>query len=61
MSDDTPCDALRKWSYNESTKIWSKPGVEPLREDKLLGLELKLAQQWDGIVDEVNKEAASQR
>jgi hypothetical protein len=54
---DTPCEALRNWSYDESTKKWNKPGAEPLQEDKLQGLELELAQRWEGIVDEANKHA----
>jgi len=56
--EDAPCDALRKWSYDESARTWTKPGAEPLREDKLDGLELKLAQRWNDIVDEANQKAA---
>jgi hypothetical protein len=54
--DGTPCDALIKWSYNESTKTWSKPGLEPLQEDKLHELELELADRWDDIVDEAERQ-----
>lgn len=60
MAEGTKCDALGKWSYDTTKKVWSKPGVEPLREDQLQGLELELAQRWDGIVEKVNAEAASQ-
>jgi Uncharacterized alpha/beta hydrolase domain (DUF2235) len=56
--DDTPCDALSNWSYNKTTRTWTKPGIEPLQEDKLQGLELELAQRWDGIVYKVNNQAA---
>ena len=54
---ETPSDALSKWTYDKSTKVWSKPGVEPLQEDELRGLELELAQRWDDIVDNANKQA----
>jgi hypothetical protein len=57
--EETPCDALSKWSYDESTKAWSKPGVETLQEDELHGLERELAQRWDDIVDKANEQTAS--
>lgn len=56
--EDTACDALSNWSYDPSTKMWSKPGAEPLREDKFHGLELQLAERWDGMVEEANQLAA---
>jgi Uncharacterized alpha/beta hydrolase domain (DUF2235) len=55
--EDTPCDALKNWSYNESTKTWTKPGAEPLLEDKLQGLELELVERWNSIVADANKHA----
>lgn len=54
--EETPCEALRGWSYNGSTKMWSKPGAEALLEDKLHGLELELAERWDGIVAKANEQ-----
>lgn len=54
---DVHCEALKKWSYDESTKVWSKHGAEPLQEDRLQGLELELAERWDGIVAQAKKQA----
>jgi Uncharacterized alpha/beta hydrolase domain (DUF2235) len=57
--EETACEALKNWSYNESTKVWTSPGVEPLLEDKLQGLELELAEGWDSIVANANAHAGS--
>lgn len=59
-TDETPCDALSEWTYNQATKSWSKPGVDPLPVDELRGLELELAQRWDDIVSKANEQADGQ-
>ena len=57
--EGTACDALKNWSYNESSKMWTKPGVEPLLEDKLQGKELELLERWDCIVASANDKVRS--
>jgi Uncharacterized alpha/beta hydrolase domain (DUF2235) len=57
--EGTACDALKNWSYNESSKMWTKPGVEPLLEDKLQGLELELVEGWESIVANADHQARS--